>query len=478
MYGYRETGEIKTILFLEIAGAVSAAGIAMLIKSAASDSSSLMKQKLLPRPDKRLLRRYLPELLVTAYLAVYILSWLFSMDRGVSLTGMRGWRTALLFHVFIFVIYLLYVYGWNPPKKYSALALSGSAAAMVLTLFNRFGGMLSVLIPAAMVFYVHDSGRTMMEKAAASLYLLLSFMTLLCLGSEAILVSTAVAFAALFLLSIKDPKKRLRFFSMTGMLGAAMAFLYVLHSVLHLESTANPYSASIQLMERPVFLPILLLSAAAFCIARRSSMEQEDRQEKFLPLLFTFGILLVPALPAAAALLHPFPESFGNGRGFIWGIFAADFKSLPIWRKVIGAGPDCFFTCSMSIPGIKDLLTARYGDLLLTNAHNVIMTDLINTGILGALCELALYGAFMHRCLKGRSACAESRRSKGADSSSFAQAANGDGDGALYTAGILCLLSYAAYHMLSFEQVLSVPFLYLLMGIIGRKYLSSEDIAD
>ena len=343
---------------------------------------------------------------------------------------------------------------------------------------NWFGGMLSVLVPAAMVFYVHESGKTMMEKTAVSLYLLLSFMTLLCLGSEAILVSTAVAFAALFLLSIKDPQKRLRFFSMTGMLGAAMAFLYVLHSVLHLESTANPYSASIQLMERPVFLPVLLLSAAAFCIAKRTGTEKEYRHETFLPLLFTLGILLVPALPAAWALLYPLPESFGNGRGFIWGIFAADFKSLPFWRKVIGAGPDCFFSCSMSIPAVKDLLTARYGDLLLTNAHNVIMTDLVNTGILGAFCELAMYGAFMHRCLKGRSACAESRRPKDAASPSFAQAASGDNDGALYTAGILCLLSYAAYHMLSFEQVLSVPFLYLLMGIIGRKYLSSEDIAD
>lgn len=87
----------------------------------------------------------------------------------------------------------------------------------------------------------------------------------------------------------------------------------------------------------------------------------------------------------------------------------------------------------------------QYAGERLTNAHNEWLTLLVNTGFLGLACYLGLFASAFARHIRGAS-----------------------GQPLLYLSAI-CILTYTMNNIVSFQQVLSTPFVFIMTGI-GEAY--------
>lgn len=85
------------------------------------------------------------------------------------------------------------------------------------------------------------------------------------------------------------------------------------------------------------------------------------------------------AMSGTVSLLR-FDRYWGNGRGAAWTAGWKTFAAMPSARKLVGAGPDCFESCVYSDPQIAEMLHSVFGTSRLTNAHNELLTVLVNTG--------------------------------------------------------------------------------------------------
>ena len=136
-----------------------------------------------------------------------------------------------------------------------------------------------------------------------------------------------------------------------------------------------------------------------------------------------------------------FREDWGNGRGTAWNCSIEAYQELDMLHKMFGVGPDCFAAYIYQQPSLAARLVRRFGTERLTNAHNEGLSILLNTGAFGLL----FYMGFVISALV--------RYSKKAGKQPL-----------LYVCAV-SLLAYTAHNMVSFQQVLSTPYLFILLGM-------------
>ena len=210
------------------------------------------------------------------------------------------------------------------------------------------------------------------------------------------------------------------------------------------------------------------LAIALIAICLYSIMHFYWKEEKELPIVlqngirrillaaFVIGILLwlvfagyntnvaIPYLMENSLFL--LDEKWGNGRGIIFKISFELFDRMSPLQKLFGVGADGFSAFAYSIPEMQAYLQSYFGESILTNAHCEIITNLINLGILGTVLYLGVFVSFVARCMK-----------------------KGEKNPYLYMPAV-CVICYFANNLISFAQILNIPFLFLILGI-GEYYL-------
>ena len=144
---------------------------------------------------------------------------------------------------------------------------------------------------------------------------------------------------------------------------------------------------------------------------------------------------------AGAGSLFTFDENWGNGRGAAMIAGIRIFRKLPFLQKLLGAGPDCFSASAYSIPEISSYLYENFGTARLTNAHNELITTLVNTGIVGVILYYTMMAVFIRKCML---------RAK---------------EDAVFYIPAACVTGYLIHNLISFSQILSFPYVFLLMGM-------------
>lgn len=139
-----------------------------------------------------------------------------------------------------------------------------------------------------------------------------------------------------------------------------------------------------------------------------------------------------------------FNEDWGNGRGAAWNCGINAYRSMDTLHKIVGIGPDCFADYVYDVPELAQRLTDQFVNQRLTNAHNELLTLLINTGMLGLVCYTGLFVTAFVRYMRR------------ASEKSF-----------LYVCAV-SILAYTVHNMVSFQQVLNTPFVFIVMGIGER----------
>ncbi len=137
-------------------------------------------------------------------------------------------------------------------------------------------------------------------------------------------------------------------------------------------------------------------------------------------------------------------DSWGNGRGMTYRAAIMLLTQMTPLQKLVGVGQDCFFAYAYSIPQVADELWLYFGNERLTNAHNEILTMLVNHGIIGTVSYLSIFITYLYKT---------SKQSQNTYSISIAVA-------------VIC---YLVHNMVSFANVLNLPFLIILLAM-GAKW--------
>lgn len=139
-------------------------------------------------------------------------------------------------------------------------------------------------------------------------------------------------------------------------------------------------------------------------------------------------------------------EAWVNGRGALWRLAIQGFLRGDWKQKLLGAGPDCFAEYIYSIFSPSELISVdgHWEGSVFANAHNQWLNHLVNTGLLGVGCAFGIAAAAVRRYRR-------------------------------FFPGVLVLAMYGINSLVSFQQVLSTPLFFLMLGIC--EYSVRKEIA-
>ena len=164
-----------------------------------------------------------------------------------------------------------------------------------------------------------------------------------------------------------------------------------------------------------------------------------DEKKRMLRTGVLYGSLVLAAGAVIWYILKQQGSNFaewGNRRGRLWQMAWQGFCQGDLRQKLLGAGPDCFAGyLGQVLPGGTVLFDNGYfAGSIFTNAHNEWLTTLINMGVLGVLTYAAVFFTALRKYSGNR-------------------------------LGLLLLITYGIHSLISFQQVLNAPFLFLLLGV-------------
>ena len=205
--------------------------------------------------------------------------------------------------------------------------------------------------------------------------------------------------------------------------------------------------------------------------------------------------ITLAGIAAFSLVIRHVDDGFGSGRGLLWRIAVESFERAGWKDKLLGAGPDCYAEAVFA--GLGTGTEVWNGDhwegAVFTNAHNELLSQLCNVGILGTVSYVAIfltvflqYGRERHMILRsrkgsvqrqirwaagrrrdGRTAGEDSERRDGWTAGEDSECRDGRiaGMGQFGRLGLLAAAMYGAHSLISFQQVLNTPLLFIILGL-------------
>ena len=391
-----------------------------------------------------------------------VISFAFSVDKGMAFLGYEGWRNGLLtmfialavciiigkkgfFNSYILILFFLipffefilailnrmsiypfYITGQNP----SFLATLGN--------INWFSGFLSVWVPLG-VGCMFVQKRLSWRFWLAGIYTLAGLIALFLQGSDGAALIVIACYSLLAWFSLNDRDRFKSFLIQIMVLGLSMTVVDILTL---LAGSAYSYDRNLLVDICRSHAGVIMI-AAAFFIYRISRLFEVIKVSFFSRVYkWIFGIIFVAGVAVGAFFfITGFGDDFGNGRGIIWRMCTEIYMGLSPWQKLVGIGQDCLDSYAMNDPYWSSSFYNVFEGAVLTNAHCELLTVLIERGLLGAITYLGLFIATIYQLVK----CKEKE-----------------------SAAVICALpifSYFIYDQISFMQVTSMPYCFILIGI-------------
>lgn len=478
--GYVDIGRAKYHFLLYCS--LAAIGILALISMICAAQSFAQKQQNMPTPKLKNLS--FTDIFVMLFAAELFLSSLYSDYRKEALWGTDGWYMGLILYLILCALYFLISRLWtaNPLLWYVGVAVSGMVFLLgILDRFslylipleirqpgfistlgniNWFCGYLSVLSPLGIcpLIFREPSAEPrhldLLRNLMCIFYTIIAFTAGFCQGSNSIfLFWSALFFSLLWIASSNKPWliNCLLLVSLWCFSARLVRILFLLFPGGYNYETDNP---CLFLAGSNGILLAGIILLALFVFLRKKNIQTTAPSKTLRKILAGFlfaGISIwlclsfintkngIPFLSGKSLFL--LNTSWGNGRGATLKAGFQLFGQMPFTKKILGVGPDCFSSLAYSLPDVAAELNRTFGGSRLTNAHNELLTSLVNTGIAGTFFYFGIFLSFMGRCLK-----------KGPEHKE------------LYLAAV-CVFCYLIHNLISFSQVLNFPFVFLVMGM-------------
>ena len=487
--GYMRIGEVKYEFFRVVSLIMAAAVMAVILIS------------LLVRRDKEWIMRNYRHMSVTdwfayGYAVAVMLSYLCSDYKEDALWGASGWYMGVMTQIMFVLIFFFFSRYFHCDLKWLSIWMLSTAGVFLLGICNRYSiypipmegqtevfistlgninwfcGYWSVTVAIGIVLYWCSDKK--MVRVLSGIYSVIAMVSGVTQGSSSAYLVFIVMFLMLFVLSLSSNEKLYRFLELCMMFAVSCQIARLMQYLPGFEYNYMWHDADGRLVVSMVLIAsnttvwaflTLLICYVLFRVLERHDLFHIERH-KWLWGIMTVAVVIVVGIAAIYLLidnevlcfrevpgtieydsyLEPFfDEDWGNGRGATWNCGMDAYRRLDTLHKIVGVGPDCFADYVYSVPELAQGLVERFGDLRLTNAHNEQITLLVNVGMLGWVCHMGLFVSAFVRYMKraGRQPV-------------------------LYLCAI-GILAYTVHNMVSFQQVLSTPFIFILLGI-GEKY--------
>lgn len=440
-----------------------------------------------------------------AFIAIAFLSFITSSYKGVGakgdydyffyegpLYGTSGWfmgfMTFLILVGMYFVTSRFFVYNkkiwipifavttiifvWGILNRYQIYPIemeyANSSFIASLGNINWFAGFQSVLAPLMIGLYWAED-----KKGLRTVFGVLSLVAdamLLLNGSDSAVLCFSVMAFALLLFSLSDEKYMMKFSETILLFALAGILIFTVDKIFPEQRNMSATLSDIFVAGASPFIIFALCLALRFyfsmCTLKKAKYPEWVKKNLAKVLGFTvLGLIVLAiiliiintktngALPViGASSLFFFDDSWGSDRGATWGCGAETFRDLPFIRKLIGAGPDCFYYALCESETASAHSYEMFENSRLTNAHSEIITLLVNVGIIGT-------GAFLSMCFFAIKEFMV-RSKKNPYLMMFA----------------LSMISYLANNLFSFEQITNIPFFFLTIGIGAAAIVKDESL--
>ncbi|MCR5556246.1 MAG: hypothetical protein K6F75_01625 [Butyrivibrio sp.] len=466
--GYYELGEAKASCFI----AVSLCFFALYFLALLSKN----KDRTAYAPVKKPEPMQTPELCLYGTLLSGFLSFAFSVDKRTAFLGMEGWRCGFLSLLLMFFAAIVFSRLEKMPVWVAGLILLVPFFEFVLGITNRFGisimsfggadsgylatigninwyaGFLSVFVPLGVgIMFAQKPFSKLFF--LSGIYVIPGITAIFLQGSDGALLIVIACYVLLAFISLtgtgrESLKRYLIQFFVLGMGMAAADLLLVLFGSL--------YTYEENLLTKLVSMRIgIVIMAAAFFLYRLVRL-LEEINVSYRQALIRRIILAAVAISSVLGIIvfyRSFSDEFGNGRGIIWRMCSDIFLGLSPWQKLVGVGQDCLYPYAMKDPAWNGSFFNVFGADVLTNAHCELLTVLIERGLIGASLYLGLFISVICNAFTAK-----------------------EKENAV-TICILPVFSYFIYSQISFSQMVSTPYVYILLGFsiaFTRKQKSRE----
>ncbi|MCM1056280.1 MAG: O-antigen ligase family protein [Firmicutes bacterium] len=483
---YYKLGDTKYILFRNLAcfclGIWLAAGLYENIRKAVlhrkkryGDGSELppdagvVSEQEAGSGSRRIRRLSTVDIWMLCYGAGVLLSALLSRYQTTAWLGYNEWYMGALSQLLFVGIYFFVSRCYN--KKQYSLLLGGTAAFMVFVLgmchrlgldfsglmrgygpgdweyshmlstignINWFCGYCSVALSVPVAVYLKSGGR--FKRLAAYIVSVTGLTLLMIQGSDIGILLVAVCLFVCMIAGIGDG----RVLQGAVALGTGVSFLLSVYGLLakllgEEALEAIPPDGFSRMLTRWQGWWLLGAMGAGMYILLGRLLRNGDKQRVIRRTAIAASAVLVLAGMTGGlffALRGSFEGGWGNGRGELWKLTLQGFGQNGIWQKLFGVGPDCFaeYMYSAFAAGTLPALGGRWAGTVFANAHNEWLNQLLNLGLAGCACYLGIFVSGLRRYRK-------------------------------FLPGILALVLYGTVSLTGFQQVLSTPLLFMVMGI-------------
>ena len=505
--GYTRIGEVKYEFFRNVSLITLAvtAGIILLSIAVRRDREWIIRNYR---------RMSVTDWFVYGYFVAVMLSYLCSAYKEDALWGVEGWRMGIMTQMILVSLYFVFSryyhcgMGWTGIwilaaagvfvlgicNRYSVypIVMDGQTEAFISTLgnINWFCGYWSVTAPIGIALYWCSD--KIWIRIPAAVYSVIAMLSGVTQGSNSAYLVFGVLVLMLFLLSLGSSKRIYRFlelcmmFALSCLVGKFMLSLPNLRYNYMPDGEDGMSRLTIALISGNTAWRILLCALICYVflkLLRRYDffhVESYIEKHNWIKGIITAATVVAVCIAAVVILMtggimtgrttssdemlraedgsdggigyrQVFDEDWGNGRGAAFNCGINAYRSMDTLHKIVGIGPDCFADYVYDIPELADRMADRFVNLRLTNAHNELLTLLVNTGVLGAVCYAGLFfSAFV-------------RYTRMAPKQPL-----------LYLCAV-SILTYIMHNMVSFQQVLNTPYIFIVIGIGERLYRSTTE---
>ena len=424
---------------------------------------------------------------VLFYGLAVLLSFACTAWKEEAVWGAEGWYMGLFSQLMFLVIYFLVSRFTENIKAWYQLLLAvsfvvflhgilncfsvypvrmeGSIPGFISTLgnINWFCSYWMVVFPIGLVLYWIGEEEAVWKKAALIVYVITGFATGVVQGSSSAFLALGAMFLTLLLLSFESSGKLLRWIELGIYFSVSLLLLGAIQGVfpraLNYENAIEKWLTNYR-VAFCIFSFMIILYAAAHYLFQKKELQIERIcfiQKAIVVLLFS-AVVVIAVLTvyynffnhadtdSKIAQAFVIDEAWGNGRGTTWRTGVEAFAAMPVWNKLVGVGPDCFYLYAYVQPDIAARLYSVFGNARLTNAHNEWLTVLVDTGILGMISYAAIFLTAIYGQIK-----------KGKEKNILLVCA-------------VCMISYTVHNMISFQQVICTPIMFILIGLGENLY--------
>lgn len=422
---------------------------------------------------------------VIDYTCVLLLSYFLSPYKAEALWGTAGWYMGLGTQLIMVGIYFfvsrffeadkiqdfLYFIGivsfllmlWGLLNRFSVypIKMEYSAPSYISSMgnINWFCGYYSVFfcIGAVLYFISEDMWIRLLGIGHA----LIAFALGAVEGSDSAFLSLGVLFFILFLYAFTETEKMKRFLDLVALYGLSCQMLRVIDvcvpDSLNLENVVIDFmlgKATLLLMIIAIILRIIVNTQDGIRGSQNRNWicDYVKIRSTIIWILIATAVIYIILLvvntkypgsigPLSEYSLFCFDGKWGSNRATTWRDGLLIFETMTPLQKVFGVGPDCFAIYAYDQPHIAEMIDMQFAGNRLTNAHNEMITLLVNVGIWGLITFCVAFVSSVSRLMKRLS------------------------QNPLALIFIVSICSYLIHNQFSFQQILNTPYIYMMLGL-------------